>query len=277
MDADRAQGVMPRGGGEGAPGRLLPEYASGRNRAVERRDAVGHDVAEGHRDGRQGRLQCRRQLFSLSSSILGHRGSSSCRWRGCEILASYGAAPVVRPEAPSSRTPRAVRPGCRDARGCAPSTGTRWRCGDGRRGRGAASDAFRAPAALSGPALVAPPAAARSRSLPRHPVPAPPRAPMPPPDPPPGSVPVATPISTPTRAFHRHRRGLRPCPRRRPRGRTPAVPADRLRALARPPAPGRGRSAGADPRTLPRLNPPAATPRRRRPRPRCSGASGCRR
>ena len=202
------------------------------------------------------------------------------------LLASGGAVPAAGPGPPSPRMPHAAHPECEGERGPAPGAGIRKMHGgevarpEGRadpRGpcRGAACDAlpestaFPAPVPGVAPASLPPGESARS-PIPVRPmvgVGLPPPTPVPSPTPAPSRppAPLPAPISCPRSAR----------PRRHPRCRSRAGPADRRRAAAPAPPPGSGRPAGADLRAPPSLNPPGSP---RRPlRPRCSGACGCRR
>ena len=185
-------------------------------------------------------------------------------------LTAWAADPAAGPGSPSTRSPRAGRPPRAVVRGGVRKPGTGLPHGGGAarprrrarprmRDRVTARDALRT--AVTSPALGAALRPMRScvSAGPLCHVPL--RMPVPSPLPAPPLVPM------PSRTRVR--------PRRDPRRRTPASPADRRRAAGRPLPPESGRSAGAGLRTPPPLSPPASSRRRRR-RPRCSGASGCR-
>ena len=105
VDADGAQCMVSRRSGERSLRRLLPEQASGRSRAVELGNAVGHGIAEGHRDGRQRRFQGGDELLCLSPADLSHRDSLS--WRHETLRAEYAGAP--RPVGDSGIEPNLPR------------------------------------------------------------------------------------------------------------------------------------------------------------------------
>ena len=206
--------------------------------------------------------RCRTHRAGCARTVHPGRRRSTLPLRASRVRVSgpltlYAAAPAACPGALSSRTPRVAHPARAVARGCASIAGIRKMDGDGTGWsvREATPDTPGAPA--------------------MSPVPATPPAPVPSPasTPSPALVLPSAFVPSPPPAPARPRRLRHP---HHPRSRTPAVPASRRRAAVRPLPPGCGRSAGAAPRTLPRLSPPAAARRPLR-RPRCSGASGCRR
>ena len=159
--------------------------------------------------------------------------------RSRNLPTSCAAVPAAGPGSPSPRTPRAMRPACAGARGCAPKSGMREvmhgrRAGrPGRRAcprrryrRGTAPDATGALATSPATVFVMPPAPMTSQAsaLTSAPVPSPVHVPSPGLGLLPAPVPSPAPKLDPAPVRPRHHL----------RHRTPASPADRRRAAARP-------------------------------------------
>ena len=158
--------------------------------------------------------------------------------RSRNLPTSCAAVPAAGPGSPSPRTPRAMRPACAGARGCAPKSGMREmmhgrragrpgrRACPRRRCRGTAPDANGAFATSSATVFVMPPAPMPSQAsaLTSAPVPSPVHVPSP------GLGLLPAPVPSPAPKLD----PAPDCPRHHLRHRTPALPADRRRAAARP-------------------------------------------